>query len=82
ASAGVTPRATKLVMEDSTTQNALATFLGSFSFSLVGIIALGIGAYHEQAQIYLFIVTMVVIIMIILTLLRWIQHLSVLGRVS
>ncbi|EOV6249958.1 DUF2254 domain-containing protein [Vibrio parahaemolyticus] len=82
ASAGVTPRATKLLMEDSTTQNALATFLGSFLFSLVGIIALGIGAYHEQAQIYLFIVTMVVIIMIILTLLRWIQHLSVLGRVS
>ncbi|KGT35882.1 hypothetical protein HC02_00590, partial [Vibrio parahaemolyticus] len=60
ASAGVTPRATKLLMEDSTTQNALATFLGSFLFSLVGIIALGIGAYHEQAQIYLFIVTMVV----------------------
>ncbi|AEX23184.1 DUF2254 domain-containing protein [Vibrio sp. EJY3] len=82
ASAGVTPRATKLLMEDSTTQNALATFLGSFLFSLVGIIALGVGAYHEQARIYLFIVTMVVIVMIILTLLRWIQHLSVLGRVS
>ncbi|MEX3074233.1 DUF2254 domain-containing protein [Vibrio alginolyticus] len=82
ASAGVTPRATKLLMEDTTTQNALATFLGSFLFSLVGIIALGIGAYHEQARIYLFIVTMVVIVMIILTLLRWIQHLSVLGRVS
>ncbi|MCS0030231.1 DUF2254 domain-containing protein [Vibrio alginolyticus] len=82
ASAGVTPRATKLLMEDSTTQNALATFLGSFLFSLVGIIALGIGAYHQQAQIYLFIVTIAVIVMIILTLLRWIQHLSVLGRVS
>ncbi len=82
ASAGVTPRATKLLMEDTTTQNALATFLGSFLFSLVGIIALGIGAYHEQARIYLFIVTMLVIVMIILTLLRWIQHLSVLGRVS
>ncbi len=82
ASEGVTPRATKLLMEDSTTQNALATFLGSFLFSLVGIIALGIDAYHEQARIYLFIVTMIVIVMIILTLLRWIQHLSVLGRVS
>lgn len=82
ASAGVTPRATKLLMEDSTTQNALATFIGSFLFSLVGIIALGIGAYHEQARVYLFIVTMVVIVMIILTLLRWIQHLSVLGRVG
>lgn len=82
ASARVTPRATKLLMEDSTTQNALATFLGSFIFSLVGIIALGVGAYDEQSQTYLFVVTMIVIVMIILTLLRWIQHLSVLGRVS
>ncbi|GAA5647897.1 DUF2254 domain-containing protein [Vibrio proteolyticus] len=82
ASAGVTPRATRLLMEDSTTQNALATFLGSFLFSLVGIIALGIGAYHQQGRIYLFVVTMAVIVMIILTLLRWIQHLSVLGRVN
>ncbi len=82
ASTNVTPRATKLLMEDSTTQNALATFLGSFLFSLVGIIALGIEAYHEQTRIYLFVVTVIVIIMITLTLLRWIQHLSVLGRVS
>ncbi|CAM3074398.1 DUF2254 domain-containing protein [Vibrio mytili] len=81
ASAGVTPRATQLLMEDSTTQNALATFLGSFLFSLVGIIALGIDAYHDQARIYLFVVTIVVVVMIIMTLLRWIQHLSVLGRV-
>ncbi|PTM87755.1 DUF2254 family protein [Mycoplana dimorpha] len=40
ASSNVTPRATRLVMEDSTTQNALATFVGSFLFSLAGIITL------------------------------------------
>lgn len=39
ATSNVTPRATRLVMEDSTTQNVLATFIGSFLFSLVGIIA-------------------------------------------
>ncbi|WP_428776236.1 DUF2254 domain-containing protein [Vibrio sp.] len=82
ASAGVSPRATKLLMEDSTTQNALATFIGSFLFSLVGIIALGIGAYSEQSRIYLFIVTMFVVVMIVITLLRWVHHLSVFGRVS
>lgn len=43
ATNNVTPRATKLVMEDSTTQNVLATFVGSFLFSLVGIIALATG---------------------------------------
>ena len=45
ATTNVTPRATTLVMEDSTTQNVLATFVGSFLFSLVGIIALTTGAY-------------------------------------
>ena len=39
ATASTTPRALKLLIEDSTTQNALGTFLGSFIFSLVGIIA-------------------------------------------
>jgi uncharacterized membrane protein len=82
ATNNVTPRATKLVMEDSTTQNVLATFVGSFLFSLVGIIALATGAYGDQGRVILFVVTMGVIILIIVTLLRWIDHLSRLGRVT
>ncbi|KTC41368.1 hypothetical protein AO269_22670 [Pseudomonas putida] len=82
ASSGVTPRATSLVMEDTTTQNALATFIGSFLFSLVGIIALSTGAYGAQGRVVLFAVTIVMIILIVYTLLRWIDHLSKLGRVG
>ena len=82
ASSGVTPRATSLVMEDSTTQNALATFIGSFLFSLVGIIALSTGAYGAQGRVVLFAVTLVMVILIVYTLLRWIDHLSKLGRVG
>jgi len=82
ASSGVTPRATSLVMEDATTQNALATFIGSFLFSLVGIIALSTGAYGTQGRVLLFTVTIAVVILIIYTLLRWIDHLSKLGRVG
>ncbi|TWC22212.1 MULTISPECIES: DUF2254 domain-containing protein [unclassified Pseudomonas] len=82
ASSGVTPRATTLVMEDTTTQNALATFIGSFLFSLVGIIALSTGAYGTQGRVLLFAVTIVVVILIVYTLLRWIDHLSKLGRVG
>ena len=40
ATNNVTPRATKLLMEDNTSQNVLGTFIGAFLFSLVGIIAL------------------------------------------
>lgn len=82
ATTNVTPRATRLVMEDSTTQNVLATFVGSFLFSLVGIIALTTGAYGEQGRLILFVVTIAVIALIVVTLLRWIDHLSRLGRVT
>lgn len=82
ATTNVTPRATRLVVEDVTTQNVLATFIGSFLFSLVGIIALNMGAYGERGRVILFIVTLVVIALIISTLLRWIQHLTSLGRVG
>ena len=82
ATTNVTPRATRLVVEDVTTQNVLATFIGSFLFSLVGIIALNMGAYGERGRVILFIVTLVVIALIIITLLRWIQHLTSLGRVG
>lgn len=82
ATSNVTPRATLLVMEDSTTQNVLATFVGSFLFSLVGIVALTTGAYGEQGRVVLFVVTIGVIVLIVVTLLRWIDHLSRLGRVT
>ncbi|WPP02382.1 DUF2254 domain-containing protein (plasmid) [Pseudomonas sp. HR96] len=82
ASSAVTPRATTLVMEDTTTQNALATFIGSFLFSLVGIIALSTGAYGTQGRVLLFAVIIAVVILIVYTLLRWIDHLSKLGRVG
>lgn len=82
ATSNVTPRATPLLVEDSTTQNALATFVGSFLFSLVGIIALSTGAYGEQGRVVMFTVTIGVIALIVYTLLRWIDHLARLGRLG
>lgn len=82
ATNNVSPRATKLLMEDSTAQNALATFIGSFLFSVVGIVVLSTGAYGNGGRVVVFVVTIGVIIVIVLTLLRWIDHLSRLGRVG
>ncbi|WP_192845712.1 DUF2254 domain-containing protein [Aureimonas sp. AU22] len=82
ATSNVTPRANVLIMEDSTTQNVLSTFIGTFLFSLVGIIALSTGTYGERGRAILFGVTILVIVFIIVTLLRWIDHLSRLGRVT
>ncbi len=82
ASSGVTPRATTLWSEDRRAHNALATFLGAFMFSIVGIIALSTGLYGDKGRVVLFAVTLLVIAAIVVTLLRWIDHLSSLGRVT
>ncbi len=82
ATNSVTPRAAKLLMDDTTAQNALGTFIGSFLFSLVGIVALSTGAYGEQGRVILFLATVAVIVLIVVTLLRWIDYLSHLGRVG
>jgi uncharacterized membrane protein len=82
ATSNVTPRATKLLIEDTTTQNVLATFVGSFLFSLVAIITLSTGAYGDQGRVVLFAMTILVVLLIVATLLRWIDYLLRFGRVG
>ncbi len=82
ATSNVTPRATRLLSADSTAQNALATFLGSFLFSLVGIIGLHTGLYGDSGRVILFGFTLAVVVLIVITLLRWIDYVLKLGRVG
>ena len=82
AASTATPRATALLQEDPTAQNVLATFLGAFLFSLVGIIALQAGYYNSSGRLVLFIATAAVIALVVLTLLRWISHLMTFGRMG
>lgn len=82
AANSVTPRATKLLQEDNTTQNVLSAFIGSFLFSIVGIVVLKTGAYGERGRVILFIITVAVIVLIVFSLLRWIDHLTRFGRVG
>lgn len=82
ATSTITPRAVQLLIDDSTAQNALATFLGSFLFAIVGIVALSTGLYGDTGRVILFFGTIVVILFIVVTLLRWIQHIAQFGRVS
>lgn len=82
ASSSVTPRATRLLVEDKSSHKALSTFIGTFIFSIVGIVALKTGAYGESGRLILFVVTIGVIGMVLVTLLRWIEYLARLGRVN
>lgn len=82
ASQSATPRAANLLIEDNGAQAALATFIGAFLFSIAGLIALSTGIYGDGGRVVLFAATVAVIVLITVTLLRWIEQLSRFGRVS
>ncbi len=82
ATTTATPRSTQLLIADPTSQNAVSTFVGAFAFSLVGIVALSTGYYEQQGRSILFVATLVIIAIVVVTLLRWISHLSTFGRMA
>ncbi|TCT37645.1 DUF2254 domain-containing protein [Martelella mediterranea] len=82
AASSATPRAVGTLLEDRTAQSALSTFLGSFIFSLVGLVALNTNLYGDGGRLVLFIATLAVIVLIVIILLRWINYLGRLGKIS
>ncbi len=82
AAAAVTPRVITLLKTDRTTQRVLATFLGSFVYSLIGIISLNTGVLTQNDRLVLFVVTIVVVAIVVIAILRWIAHLTVFGLMT
>lgn len=82
ATSNASPRATRLLMQDGVTQNVLSTFVGAFLFSIVGIVVLQAQAYGERGRAVLFFVIILVLALVVVSLLRWIDHLIKLGRVG
>jgi len=82
AASTATPRATRLVMADNDAQNAIAAFVSAFIFSMIALVALGVGYYGPAGRLVLFVFTLCVLAYLILALLRWIGTLSTLGRMN
>jgi len=82
AAATATPRATALLQEDTTTQNVLATFIGAFLFSLLGLIALNAQLYSASGKVVLYLFTIAVVLLVVIALIRWIGHLMSFGRMD
>jgi len=82
ATSTATPRTIALMLADDRSQNALSTFLGTFLFSIVGVIGLSAGYYDDRGRIILFFATIAVIVVITGTLINWIQQLSTFGRMN
>jgi uncharacterized membrane protein len=82
AGSNATPRVVRLLVEDGTSQTVLSTFIGAFVFSLVGIILLQTGVYGLSGRLILFGATLLVVLIVVISLLRWIAKLGHLGRVE
>ena len=82
ASNSTTPRAVPLIAGDLRAQTSISVFIGAFLFSIVGIIGLSAGLYSEAGRLFLFVVTLGVLVLVVTSLIRWIGQISAIGRVG
>ncbi len=74
-----TPRAHLVILQDKATQTVLATFLGAYIYALLGIVLLETPYFGEHEVVALYLTTIVVLAVIVLTLGRWILRLQTFG---
>ncbi|QFT60090.1 hypothetical protein FIU94_14765 [Sulfitobacter sp. THAF37] len=74
-----TPRIHRLIIQDRTTQNTLAVFIGAYVYALIAIIMRELGIYVDERAFVLFIMTVIVLAVIVIYLIRWTLHLQSFG---
>ena len=77
-----TPRIHRILLEDTTTQSVLSVFIGAFVYSLGSLVLYRLGFYPEEAALVIMGITTLVVVAVILSLLRWINHLTTLGSLQ
>lgn len=82
ASGAATPRAFTLVLEDDVSKTALSSFIGSFIFSIVSIVALKTGLYGRGGLFVQFTLTLAIFAWVVLTFVRWVDNIARLGRLG
>lgn len=82
ASSTATPRSFTLIVADDASQNALSTFVGSFIFSIVALIAVKNNYFGTAGLFILFTLTVIVFGMVIITFVRWVDRIARLGRMG
>jgi uncharacterized membrane protein len=80
-SSGITPRAHEFVSQDPVTQRVLATFMGAFVYALTAQVLLRTGLYRQAASAVILLVTIAVLVLVVLAMLGWIEHLTRVGSI-
>ncbi len=83
AAAGTaTPRASTILIEDPVSQNVLATFVGAFVFSIIGLVAMTAGYAGDNGRVVLLLATIAMIVAVIATLFGWLDYLANMVRLG
>ena len=82
ASNTASPRAVPLVVSDKRTQYALSAFVGTFIYSIVGLIASKNGYFGPAGRFVLFSLTVLVLILVVFTFVTWVDRIARLGRIG
>lgn len=82
ASNSATPRAFSVVLADDTSQNALSIFIGVFIYGVVALVALKNDLYGNAGLFALFVVSVAVFALVIVTFIRWMDNIARLGRMG
>lgn len=74
-----TPRIHRLAMQDEVTLHTLATFIGAWVYALMGIVLRELGVFPDDAATVLFAFTVLVLVTMAFSLIRWVLHLQTFG---
>ncbi len=78
-----TPRATRIVMQDKSTQNSLTAFLAAFIYAIVALVAISLDTYYGPGgYLLLFVGYVVMVIWVLVSFVRWVNRVSKLGRMG
>jgi uncharacterized membrane protein len=81
-SSSATPRAFALVVADDVSKTALSTFVASFIFSVIALVAIKSGAYGRAGLFFVFVMTIAILAWVVFTFVRWVDQIARLGRIG
>jgi uncharacterized membrane protein len=77
-----TPRATRIAMQDKSTQNSLTAFLSAFIYAIVALVAISLVQYGAGGRLLLFAGYCVMVGWVLVSFVRWVDRVSKLGRMN
>lgn len=80
ALSNTTPRAFEIVVSDTSTRQAISSFIGAFIFAMIGLIGVNFSYFGSPGRVVLFIMTLAVFIWVVGTFVYWIDHVTRIGQ--